>query len=64
MLFSGVPGGSVIGPLLFNIYIFETSENINFTKYADGSAPYIYSSNIEKVLNNLQGALEKCFIGF
>ena len=68
MLLSGVPQGSILGTLLFNIYIcdmfLETPENIDFTGYADDNTPYTYSSKIEHVLTNLQGASEKLFSWF
>ena len=35
--------------------LFETPANIDFAGYA----PYTHSSNIENMLQNLQGALEK-----
>ena len=68
MLLSGVPESSILGPLLFNIYIcdmfFETQKNIDFAGYADDNTPYTYSSNIEELLENLQGALEQLFQWF
>ena len=67
-LLFGVSQGSILGPLLFNIYIcdmfFKTPENIDFAGYADDNTPYTYSSKIEHVLTNLQGALEKLFLVF
>ena len=68
LILSGVPQGSILGPLLFNIYIwdmfFETPENIDFAGYADDNTPYTYSSKIEHVLTNLQSASENPFPGF
>ena len=42
----------------------ETPENIDFAGYADDNTPYTYSSKIEYVLTNLQGASEKLFFWF
>ena len=69
MLFSCVTRGSVLGPLLFNSYMYEICffkrpANIDFGGYADNSTPYTYSSNMESVLDNLKGALEKMFHWF
>ena len=43
---------------------FETPENIDFIGYADDNTPYTYSSKIEHVLTNLEGASEKLFYWF
>ena len=68
MVFLGVPQFSDLRPLLFNKYIwgkfFTTSANIDFPEYADDNTPYTYSSNIENMLDNLQGALKKMFHWF
>ena len=68
MLLSSVPQGSILEPLILNIYIcnifFEMLKNIDFAGYADDNTPYTYSSDIEDELENLQGALEKLFQWF
>ena len=40
---------------------FEMSKNIDFAGYADNNTPYTYSSNIEEMLENLQGTLDQLF---
>ena len=43
---------------------FKTPKNIDFAGYADDNTPYKCSSNIEEVLENLEGALEQFFQWF
>ena len=54
---SVVPHGSILGPLLFNIYLndifyFVVEENI--TNYADDTTPYSIENNVEILLSGLQ----------
>ena len=71
MLLSGVPQGSINRTTAIQyIYIYisdmflETPKDIDFAGYADDNTPYTCSSNIEKVLENLQGALEQLYQWF
>ena len=58
----------LLKPLLFRTYIcdmfFKTPENINFIGFVDDNTPYTYSSKIEYILTNLQGASEKLYPWF
>ena len=43
---------------------FETRKNIGFTGYADDNTPYTGYSNVQEVLENLQGTLKQLFQWF
>ena len=46
----GVPHGSILGPLLFIVYIcslFIVNKEVNFSSYADDTTPFITSMSFE-----------------
>ena len=56
-ILSGVPQCSILGPLLFNIYLCDMFYDINdgdIVSYSDDNTPYASSSNLDALINKLE----------
>ena len=63
----GVPQGSILGPLLFNIYISDMFYDIDIcdiASYADDNTPYTSNFNLEEVLQKLELTTNNLFEWF
>ena len=63
----GVPQGSILGPLLFLIYINDitnSSENLEFVLYADDTTLFYTQPNIEYLKDNVEHELNKVITWF
>ena len=60
----GVPHSSILGPLLFNIFIcdlFLTMDKGDFASYADDNTSYVMGNGVKEAIYSLKEASDELF---
>ena len=63
----GVPQGSILGPLLFNIFLCDLSQffpDVDIANYADDNTPHSSNINLNKLLHDLENISDTLFKWF